>query len=146
MAKKKNQNSDVYTDRSDFASHNKVVNSSNNSIVIGGNANGNIIIAGNGNVLSSNENANLEALQALLKEIHLAVSQTKLDPDMTKVLEADFDVVETQLEKPEPKKTIVLPKLESIVGMLTSTAAASEAIQKLKPLIQQAIEWVKVLF
>jgi hypothetical protein len=71
--------------------------------------------------------------------------QAGLDEDTVEVIEADFEVVEKQLAKPEPKKSIVLPKMESIAGTLATTVAAGEAIQKLAPMVQQAIAWVKMV-
>ena len=37
----------------------------------------------------------------------------------------------------------VLPKLESIVKVLTGAVAAGEAVQKLGPMLQQAIQWAQ---
>ena len=128
----------VHTGGGDFVGRDRIVKGGDNSVVIGGDA--------IGNVFGGGEKPSLEALQALLKEIRSAVPQAELDTDTAEVVEADFEVVEKQLAKPEPKKAIVLPKLESIAGMLTTAVTAGEAIQKLKPMIDQAIEWIKLLF
>ena len=90
--------------------------------------------------------ASLEALRSLLAEIRSAVPQIELDADTAEAVEADFKVLDKQLARPEPKKTIVLPKLKSIASLLTTAVTAGEAVQKLKPMIEQAIEWVKLLF
>jgi len=146
MGKKKDQENGlhieggVHTDGGDFVGRDKVVRGGDHSVVIGGNAIGNVFGA------QGDPQASLEALRSLLAEIRAAVPQTDLDADTAEAVEGDFEVLEKQLARPEPKKTIVLPKLESIAGMLTTAAAAGEAVQKLKPMIEQAIEWVKLLF
>ena len=70
-----------------------------------------------------------------------ALPQAKLDEDTAEVVEGHFEVVERQLAKPEPKKGLVLPSLETVAKTLTATVAAGEAVTKLAPMVQQAITW-----
>jgi hypothetical protein len=135
----------VHTDGGDFVGRDKVIRGENNSVVIGGNASGNMIVSGNGHVVGNTADGTLEDLRALLQQMQALLPQAGLDEDTVEVIEADFEVVEKQLAKSEPKKSIVLPKMESIVGTLATTVAAGEAIQKLVPMVQQAIAWVKMV-
>jgi hypothetical protein len=135
----------VHTGGGDFVGRDKVIRGGNNSVVIGGNASGNTIVTGSGNVVGSSTGGSLEELRALLQQMQALLPQAGLDEDEVEVIEADFEAVEKQLAKPEPKKSIVLPKMESIAGTLATTVAAGEAIQKLAPMVQQAIAWVKMV-
>ena len=135
----------VHTDGGDFVGRDKVIRGGKNSVVIGGNATGNTVVTGSGNVIGNTSGSSLEDLCALLQQMQAMLPQAGLDEDTVESIEGDFVVVEKQLAKPEPKKSIVLPKMQSIAGTLASTVVAGEAIQKLAPMAQQAIAWVKAL-
>ena len=150
MAKKKsgdgiNIEGGVHTDGGDFVGRDKVIKGGKNSVVVGGNVSGSTIVTGNENVVGQIKEGSLEALRKLVQEMRELLPAAGLEEDEVEVIEGDFEVLAKQLAKPEPKKGIVLPKMESIAGMLTSTVVAGEAIQKLTPMIQQAIAWVKAL-
>lgn len=151
MAKKKdddgriNIEGGVHTGGGDFVGRDKVIRGRKNSVVIGGDASGNMIVTGDGNLVDHSTGGSLEELRALVQEMRAMLPQAGLDEDTVEVIEGDFEVLEKQLAKPAPKKAIVLPKMESIAGMLTGAAAAGAAVQKLVPMVQQAIEWVQGL-
>lgn len=135
----------VHTGGGDFVGRDKLIKGGANSVNIGGNAAGNMFVTGNGNVVGNTSGGSLEDLRALLQQMQAMLPQAGLDEDTVESIEGDFEVVEKQLAKPEPKKSIVLPKMQSIAGTLASTVAAGEAIQKLAPMAQQAIAWIKAL-
>ncbi len=89
--------------------------------------------------------ASLADLVALVKEMRALLPQARLEPDEREVVDADFKVLEAQVAKPEPKKTLVLPKLKSIAEVLGSAVAAGEAVSKLMPMLNQAIQWATQL-
>jgi hypothetical protein len=87
--------------------------------------------------------ASLEGLAQLMAEMRAALPQTQMSDDTREAIEGEFTAVETQLAKPAPKKFLVLPKLEGIVKVLTGAVAAGEAVQKLLPMAQQAMQWAQ---
>ena len=103
------------------------------------------VATGNGNTLTVGAQgqgpASLADLVKLVAEMRAALPQAKLDEDTAEVVEGHFEVVERQLAKPEPKKGLVLPSLETVAKTLTATVAAGEAVTKLAPMVQQAITW-----
>lgn len=116
-----------------------------NKVVINGPVSGGVISVGAGNTVHASElgPASLENLTALVKEIRALLPQASLEADAQEAVAADLQTVETQMSKPAPKKALVLPKLKSIVEILGSAAAASEAVSKLIPMVNQAIQWAQ---
>lgn len=84
-------------------------------------------------------------LTKLITEIQVMVQQTKLDDDTREVVEGELDVVKTQLAKPDPKRILILPNLDSVIKILSGTATAGEVVQKMVPMLQQAANWAKQL-
>jgi hypothetical protein len=133
----------VNTGGGDFVGRDKQV-SAPGGIAIGGNASHNTMVVGNGNVVGSRtEGVKMEDVLRLVRELQAALPASGLDEETLAVVEGDVRVVEAQLAKPEPKKHLMLPKLESVVATLTGLAGASEAVQKLLPMAQQAVQWVQ---
>ena len=97
----------VHTGGGDFVGRDKMIKGGANSVVIGGNASGNTIVTGNGNVVGNTSSGSLEELRALLQQMQAILPQAGLDEDTVEVIEGDFAVVEKQLAKPEPKKSIM---------------------------------------
>ena len=91
------------------------------------------------------DKGSLADLIQLVAEIRALTAQARLDQDIQEVIEVDFKVLETQLKKPEPKKALVLPKLEAVAKTLTLAAGAGEAITRLTPMVQQAIQWAQTV-
>jgi hypothetical protein len=115
-----------------------------NKVVVQGNVEGSTLVVGSDNQVTGTQNAaSLTDLVRLVDEIRAQLPQSGLDPDTQEVVEGDFRVVENQLAKPEPKKALILPKLKSIAEVLTVGAVAGEAVQKLAPMVQQAIAWAQ---
>jgi len=131
---------DVNTGRGDFVGGNQ------NKINVTGGISGGTLVVGDGNVIHAGQPAaSLAELVSLVAQIRTELSRARLDEDTRDVIEGDFKVVETQLAKPEPKKALVLPKLKSIAEVLGTAVAAGEAVQKLAPMVQQAITWAQEL-
>lgn len=115
-----------------------------NKITVHGGMSGGTLVVGNQNQINSAQTgASVADLANLVAQIRALLPQARLDEDAQEIIDGDFQVVETQLAKPAPKKALVLPKLESIAKILTTAAAAGEAAQKLAPMLQQAITWAQ---
>ena len=131
---------DINTGGGDFVGRDQ------NKITIGGNVTGSTLVVGNGNLVNAPQTSGSVAeLAQLIREIRAQLPQANLDMDTVEAIEGDFHVVENQLAKPEPKKALVLPKLKSIAEVLGTAVAAGEAVQKLAPMIQQALTWAQHL-
>jgi hypothetical protein len=108
------------------------------------NMGGGMLVVGNQNVVSAQQTgAGLADLVRLVAEMRALLPRVQLDSEVRAVVEADLKVVEEQTAKPEPKKALVLPKLKSIVETLATAAVAGDAIQKLLPIAQQAVQWAQ---
>ena len=116
-----------------------------NKVIVSGEISGGTLVVGDGNTVNTSKEASLKELSNLVTEIHALLPEAQLDDDTLEVLEGDFKVVETQLAKTEPKKVFVLPKLKSIAEALGTAVIAGEAVQKLVPMVQQAITWAQQL-
>lgn len=156
MAQKKDKNTNqpnvdgayiggnVNTGGGDFVGRDKVVHGDVNSVMIRGDAKGNTFVTGKGNVVS-NQTVKIEQVLEALKDFREALPQSGLDEETAEVIEGDVQDAEKQLAKPEPKKHLVLPKLESVVATLTGLVGAGEVVQKLLPMAQQALAWAQQL-
>ncbi len=134
----------VNTGGGDFVGRDKVVHGDVNSVTIRGDATGNTFVTGKGNVVS-NQAVKIEQVLEALKDFREALPKSGLDKETAEDIQVVVQNAETQLAKPEPKKHLVLPKLESVVATLTGLVGASEAVQKLLPMAQQALAWAQQL-
>lgn len=75
--------------------------------------------------------ATIEDFTRLLAELRGFLAEARLDPDTKDAVDADFKVVEAQVQKPEPKRGLIETKLNSITGMLGSADKAAGATQGL---------------
>ena len=75
--------------------------------------------------------ATIEDFTRLLAELRGLLAEARLDPDTKDAVDADFKVVEAQVQKPEPKRGLIEPKLQSIAGMLGSADKVAGAAQGL---------------
>lgn len=98
------------------------------------------------NLNASVENVTKADIQDLLKELQSALQAAPVDADVKDSLQNDIQAVEIQLEKPEPKKAIILPKAKAILEMITATAAAYEAWPKIVGMATRLVDLVKALF
>ncbi len=114
-------------------------------------------ITGDGNVIG-NENtvsvrkttvtqgATMADFTALLAQMRAALDGAGLDDDTREVVAGDLDVVEGQIVKEKPSKSIVEAKLASMAAMAKNAAAIGAAATGLAPLIHKAIEMAQHLF
>ena len=123
----------VKTGGGDFVGHDQ------NKVTVNGGISGGTLLVGNNNQV----NPSLVDLTRLVSEIHILLPQVRLDEDTRQVVEGDFKLVETQLAKPEPKKALILSKLKGIAEVLGTASAAGQAVQKLVPMLQQAVVWAQ---
>jgi hypothetical protein len=85
-------------------------------------------------------------IQGLLNELQNALQAAPVDEDVKESLQSDIQTVKTQLEKPEPKKALLLPRARAIMDTITATAAAYEAWPTIVEMGTRLAEWVKALF
>ncbi len=127
----------IHTDGGDY------VGNSQNKVVVGEISGGTLVI-GNRNTVNSDMNTcSMEDFVKLISEIHMLLEQSELDDETQAIVEGDFTIVEEQLAKPEPKRAFILPKLKSIAEVLGTTALIGETMQKLLPMLNQAIQWAQ---
>ena len=106
---------------------------------------------GNQNTISVNKTtvtsgATMAEFTDLLTELRAALDGAGLDDDTREVVAGDLDVVEGQIVKEKPSKSIVEVKLASMAAMAKNAAAIGAAATGLVPLIQKAIEMAHHLF
>jgi hypothetical protein len=131
---------DIHTGGGDFVGGNQ------NNISTSGDSADVSLIHGEGNLVNSTKSrVDLKELTHLLHEIKALVPVSNLDQEVVEVIQEDIKVVEKQLAQPEPKKNIVLPKLKSIAEALGTVVIAGEVVQKLVPMVQQAVVWASQL-
>ncbi|MEI7989659.1 MAG: hypothetical protein WCI88_11540, partial [Chloroflexota bacterium] len=99
---------------------------------------GGVVNVGSG--AGSQSGASKAELIQLMSSMRSLLDQAGLEDDTRQILQSDVQVVVNQLEKSQPKKELILPKLEAILKMLPTAAAAGEALQKMAPMAQQAYD------
>jgi len=115
-----------------------------------------ISIHGDGNVVGNGSQStvirtqtsgvSLEAFQRLLADLAAALTQAKLDPVVAEMVTDDLENVQTQVAKPKPNAAVIVAKLGSILGVLGSVDGVWGLTERVRPMVEQAIEWTKVLF
>jgi len=85
-------------------------------------------------------------IKQLLDELQKALQAAPVDADVKDIVQADIQTVEAQLDKPEPKKAILLPKAKAILETITATAAAYEAWPAIVEMASKLVDGVKTLF
>jgi hypothetical protein len=136
---------DVNTTGGDFVGRDKKV-SAPGGVAIGGSASNNTIVVGNGNTVTGKvEGVQTEDVLKLVRELRAGLGQANLNPAMAQMVQVNLQAAEEELEKPQPDKLTAGAILQGVVGTLTGLAAASEAVQKLLPMAQQAAQWVQQL-
>jgi hypothetical protein len=115
-----------------------------------------IRITGDGNVIGDNSRSTViksqtgevtpERFQALLAQLHQAVEAAALDDETRSVVVDDLRTVETQIEKEQPRRAIVLSKLQSVLGLLATADGVWGIAERALPLARQAVDWAQALF
>ena len=98
------------------------------------------------NMPTHTENVTKSDIQGLLKDLRSALQDAPVDEDVKGTRQSDIQAVETQLEKPDPKKALLLPKAKAILETITATAAAYEAWPAIVEMATRLVDWVKALF
>jgi hypothetical protein len=123
-----------------------IVGGNQNKVNIGSVSNSTVTVGDYNTVTTGSQAAvSLRDLVGLVAKMRALLPQAHLDSDMQEVVEGSFKVVEMQLARPEPKKALVLPSLKQVAESLSLAAGAGEAVQKLAPMVQQAITWAQTL-
>jgi len=125
----------------DFVHGNKVFSAGDHSVVAESIQNSRITMGA-----SQQSPVSVEEMINLLETIRGLLLQTGMAPEEQRLVEADLETVKQQLSQPEPKKHLVLPKLESLVTMIGGAAKIAESWTKIQPLLIQAVDWVKAFF
>jgi hypothetical protein len=115
-----------------------------------------IRITGDGNVIGDNSRSTViksqtgevtpERFQALLAQLHQAVEAAALDDETRFVVVDDLRTVEAQIEKEQPRRAIVLSKLQSVLGLLATADGVWGIAERALPLARQAVDWAQALF
>jgi hypothetical protein len=92
------------------------------------------------------QGASKQDLQDLVTQLRTMLQQVPLDADEKKAVETDLASVEEQIEKPEPKLTLIKRGLNGIKDVLESAAGAAVAAAPLVPLVQRGLEMAQQLF
>ena len=96
--------------------------------------------------MNNAEPTSVADLMQVLAQFHAIVKELPLEKDEAEVIEGEFVFVEDQLGKEEPKKHLILPKLKTILEVVSAAGAASEALPKVIEMGEQVLTWVdKVL-
>jgi hypothetical protein len=83
---------------------------------------------------------------SLLAELRQTLAGAGLDADTAQVIEADVQVVEAQVQKPQPGSAIIVGKLRGVAEVLTETAKTAASVAPLAALAQKALAWAGQLF
>lgn len=118
----------------------------NRSVSIGGSVTGSAIVTGDSNTVSVQfqpaslpkpEQVNIKAEVEALREVLATLSS----PDRRKIDNALEDA-EEELKKPEPDKDEVGKALDRAIGYAEKATGFAEAIDKLRPHVQNAAAWL----
>ena len=121
---------------------------SDSSINIYGNMDHSIAHIGTDSVINFHhieKNISKDDIIELVENLRSELKESISDQDDYDVIEADLDFVEKQLEKPEPKKGMILAKIKSILDLIPMAAAASQALPELISKAERLFEWVMTL-
>jgi len=118
------------------------VTAQNRSVSIGGNAERNVIVTGDGNAV---QQANVDRGQFLeaLAELKRQVAESDLPEHTTEAIEAEIVDVETRASGEEPSKELITSRLQTVLALLKDAAGAGQA---LVPAVRQLGEWAGLLF
>ena len=142
------ENLDIH--QGDFVNRDKT----DRSINVGGNLDHSVASSGdNTEITMDNRQAGdltKADIQVLLGDLQKALQSAPVDADIKESVQSDVKVVEAQLETPEPKKAILLPKakaiLETIKAAATTAVVTHEAWPKIVEMATKLVEWAKALF
>jgi hypothetical protein len=82
----------------------------------------------------------------LLAEIKKLIESAGLDSDITDLAKADLGTVESLSRKDKPSPALITAKLKGLTDVVGAAAGAAAAVQKLAPLIEQAVKMAQQLF
>jgi hypothetical protein len=151
MAKKKDSKRNIHTEggsyyerieieNGDFVGGSKEIKGGDGSIVAGK-------IEADSILLNSPPapGATVDDLLQALAQWHALVKEMPLPRDEAEVIEGDFQVIEQQLAQEQPRKHLILPKLKSILELVTAAGAASQALPKVVEMGENVVAWVQAL-
>ncbi len=83
---------------------------------------GNVVGDGSSSVVTkqSGQGVTVDEFLRLLAEMRRMVPEARLDPDITKVIEADLQLADSQARKPQPNAGLILSRLQSVAGLLAT--------------------------
>lgn len=114
---------------------------SQNNVTLGSVSGSTVVVGSDNTVTGSNQaGASVAELAGLVAEIRSLIPHAQLQPRVEQVIDVEFKVLEEELAQPQPAKALVLPGLKKIAETLALAAGAGEAISKLKPMIEQAVQ------
>jgi hypothetical protein len=115
-----------------------------------------ITITGDGNVVGdhsrstvvkhSKTGVTIDEFLQVLDKLQQGLSTVELDPDLAEAVEADVQTAQTQAQKPEPNRSLLLMRLGNVAQMLATIDGVWGVSERLLPLAQQALDWGQQLF
>jgi hypothetical protein len=92
------------------------------------------------------EGASIEELRKLLVEARALLPQAGLDTETAEIIDADFQVVEAQAAKDEPRGSLIKAKLKGISEMIRESGKNADAVDKILKVLAKGAAWVGALF
>ncbi len=118
-----------------------------NKVEIHGDVHGGTILAGNYNTLNVGApgagGVTLEQVRAQVAAMLLLVPT--LEGNLRLTAEGTLKTSAEELQKPKPGLAAAVNNLTLLLSLLPAAAAASEAAQKLRPMLEQAVAWLQQL-
>lgn len=110
-----------------------------------------IEVHGDGNVFGSGSAAafkgpDMQKFQADLQSLRKALSGSCLDDDTREAVDADLLTVQTQAEKPQPNKVMLLSKLRSAADILAAADGSAGAVERMQSLASGLLSLAGQLF
>lgn len=82
----------------------------------------------------------------LVRELRAAVAAAPLADDERQAVEQDIAGMESQLQKPEPKLTLIKRGLNNIQAVIEAATGVGSAAAAISPLVQHGLEMAQQLF
>ncbi len=100
---------------------------------------------GRDKITSIDQGASIEDFVKLLAEIRQSLPQAAIDPEVRRVIESDFQIVEVEAAKDKPNSAIVKGKLKGMLEMLSTAGGALDGAEVVA-LLTRASKWAAALF
>lgn len=100
---------------------------------------------GRDKITSIDQGASIEDFVKLLAEIRQSLPHAAIDPEVRRVIESDFQIVEVEAAKDKPNSAIVKGKLKGMLVMLSTAGGALDGAEEVVALLTRASKWAAAL-